>query len=251
MKPKRPSDYPWPVTAHHASFIEDFTNAMDSRPITPTTASDSAMTTPPTATPRTDAAVIASGFQAVPFGFQDFARTLETELAAAKAECERLARQTDLAEKELRIFKVGWKEDHAELATARSERDLAITRVASILWSGAIDKHTCGDVQQWVTDYTADLARLRAEVERLKGALALGQENCDSIYNDMREERTELYARAERAEADTARLDWLERNGRFGYKAGTVWSDYFAVDLSGGEKTTLRAAIDAAMKGTP
>ena len=51
--------------------------------------------------------------------------------------------------------------------------------------------------------------------------------------------------------ADDARLDWLEFNGRFGYKAGTVWSDYFAVDLSGGEKTTLRAAIDAAMKGTP
>jgi hypothetical protein len=55
----------------------------------------------------------------------------------------------------------------AELAAAQSERDLAITRVASILWSGAIDKHTCGDVQQWVTDYTAELARLRAEVERL------------------------------------------------------------------------------------
>lgn len=59
MKPKRPSDYPWPVTAHHASFIEDFTNAMDSRPITPTTASDSAMTTPPTATPRTNDGLLA------------------------------------------------------------------------------------------------------------------------------------------------------------------------------------------------
>ena len=36
------------------------------------------------ATPRTDAAVIASGFQAVPFGFQYFARTLEIELAAER-----------------------------------------------------------------------------------------------------------------------------------------------------------------------
>ena len=58
MNPKRPSDYPWPVTAHHASFIEDFNNAMDSRPITPTTASDSAMSTP-TATPRTDDGLLA------------------------------------------------------------------------------------------------------------------------------------------------------------------------------------------------
>ena len=83
-------------------------------------------------TPRTDAAVkvtIGAGFNAV---CPNFARTLETELAAAKA-----------------------------------ERDLAITRLASILWSGAIDKRTCGDVQQWADDYTAELTRLRAEVERL------------------------------------------------------------------------------------
>ena len=55
-----------------------------------------------------------------------------------------------------------------ELAAAQSERDLAITRVASILWSGAIDKHTCGDVQQWVTDYTAELAAAKSECERLQ-----------------------------------------------------------------------------------
>jgi hypothetical protein len=54
-----------------------------------------------------------------------------------------------------------------ELTSARSERDLAITRVACILWSGAIDKHTCGDVQKWADYYTAELTRLRAEVERL------------------------------------------------------------------------------------
>jgi hypothetical protein len=47
---------------------------------------------------------------------------------------------------------------------------------------------------------------------------------------------------------ERARLDWMQKNGHFGYKAGTVWSDYFSVDLRGGEKTTLRAAIDAAIK---
>jgi hypothetical protein len=51
-----------------------------------------------------------------------------------------------------------------ELATAQAERDLAITRVACILWSGAIDKHTCGDVQKWADYYTAELTRLRAEL---------------------------------------------------------------------------------------
>jgi hypothetical protein len=35
-------------------------------------------------TPRTDAAIIASGFQAVPFGFQEFARQLEIELVEAE-----------------------------------------------------------------------------------------------------------------------------------------------------------------------
>ena len=191
----------------------------------------------PTATPRTDAAVIASGFQAVPFGFQDFARTLETELAAAKAECERLARQTDLAEKELRIFKVGWKEDHAELARLRAENDRL-----------RFDRLTLEGVTEMLKQAIARAEKAEAEVEQLKGALALGQENCDAAYDDLQGERDEAVERAERAEADKARLDWLERNGRFGYKAGTVWSDYFAIDLCGGEKTTLRAAIDAAMK---
>jgi len=37
-------------------------------------------------TPRTDAAIIASGFQAVPFGFQEFARQLEIELVEAEQE---------------------------------------------------------------------------------------------------------------------------------------------------------------------
>jgi DNA repair exonuclease SbcCD ATPase subunit len=172
--------------------------------------------------------------------FRDLSNTLETELAAAKAEC-----------------------------------DLNRTRLASIFWSGAMDKFTGGDVQKWAADYTAELARLRAEVqrqsrvnaevvgeasrqvaasdnlfrearaevERLKGALALGQQNCDDAYDDLREERDEAIARAEKAEAeraalakDKARLNWLEKN----------WIHWPITQ----NEETIRAAIDAAMKGT-
>jgi Skp family chaperone for outer membrane proteins len=129
---------------------------------------------------------------------------------------------------------------NAELAAAKAERDLAITRVACILWSGAIDKHTCGDVQKWADYYTAELTRLRDEVERLKGALALGQQNCDDAYDDLREQRDEAIARAEKAEADTARLDWLA--------VSDTWFDYPATESFNPE--TFRDAIDAAMKGT-
>lgn len=77
-----------------------------------------------TPTPRTSAAIIASGFQAVPEGFRAFAGNLERELAA-----------------------------------------------------------------------------LTAERDRLRGALALGQQNCDDAYDDLRDERDAAKARAKRAEA--------------------------------------------------
>jgi hypothetical protein len=43
-----------------------------------------------TPTPRTSSAIIASGFQAVPYGFQDFARNLEAELITLTAERDQL-----------------------------------------------------------------------------------------------------------------------------------------------------------------
>lgn len=99
----------------------------------------------------------------------------------------------------------------AELAAARSERDLAITRVASILWSGAIDKHTCGDVQKWTEDYTAELTRLRAEVERLNAENNhLNAENNHQSFQladaarglEWQPAFRKLQARAEKAEAE-------------------------------------------------
>jgi len=83
-----------------------------------------------------------------------------------------------------------------ELAAAQSERDLAITRVASILWSGAIDKHTCGDVQKWTEDYTAELTRLRAELAVAENWVEHHSKHAD----DLIAENVRLRARAENAE---------------------------------------------------
>jgi hypothetical protein len=81
-----------------------------------------------------------------------------------------------------------------ELTAARSERDLAITRVACILWSGAIDKHTCGDVQKWADYYTAELARLRAEVERWQTVAATMSQEREHNANEASRLRAELQA---------------------------------------------------------
>ena len=114
-----------------------------------------------------------------------------------------------------------------ELARLRAD-------LARFTGDGLLDCHAICDQRDAAV---AERDRLRAEVERLKGALELGQENCESIYNDMREERTKLHARAERAEADKARLDWLES------PAGCDWQWNSAHSV-----IVRRAAIDAAMK---
>ena len=48
------------------------------------------------------------------------------------------------------------------------------------------------------------VTELRAERDQLRGALALGQQNCDDAYDDLRTERAAAIARAERAEAELA-----------------------------------------------
>lgn len=57
-----------------------------------------------------------------------------------------------------------------------------------------------GPATQLIADSEA-----RATAE-LRGALALGQQNCDDAYDDLRTERDAAIARAERAEAEIIRL---------------------------------------------
>lgn len=69
-------------------------------------------------------------------------------------------------------------EDGSELvhaSTARElETELAVTkdRLASILWSGALDNYTGGDIQKWAAEYTAELAAMKARAEKAEAELA-------------------------------------------------------------------------------
>ena len=85
-----------------------------------------------TSTPRTYAAKTKSGFAAVPDQFYEFARTLETELSALRAEVERLRSDRD-CEKRLRKDADEFRENateraEAELATERARLDYLSTR---------------------------------------------------------------------------------------------------------------------------
>ena len=95
----------------------------------------------PTPTPRTYAAKTKSGFAAVPDQFYEFARTLETELSALRAEVERLRSDRD-CEKRLRKDADEFRENaiaraeradraEAELATERARLDWLLLDVVS------------------------------------------------------------------------------------------------------------------------
>jgi len=95
------------------------------------------------------------------------------------------------------------------------------------------------DAAQLIADSEARAVEpWRTQVEELRGALALGQENCDDVFDDLREERDQL--RAELA-AERARLDWLDEN------AGDIHR-YNSNRYILTKNQDLRAAIDAAMK---
>ena len=83
--------------------------------------------------------------------------------------------------------------------------------------------------------------RLRAEVERLKQQIKDDNRSYGCELRDPNgtiwEQAAKDYARAERAEADKARLDWLESPAGFDWQ----WNSAHSVIVR-------RAAIDAAMK---
>jgi hypothetical protein len=136
----------------------------------------------------------------------DFARTLERELTETerlrfgadadrrrlRAEVERLTANQRQPAEEIFVSNLS-----AELTAAKAECDLHRNRLASILWSGTIDKQLCGDVQKWADDYTAELTRLRAEVAAIEED---GTEEHNAAVG-LRQKLVAALDRAEKAEA--------------------------------------------------
>ena len=176
------------------------------------------------ATPRTDAQEWTTETR-TRVVWASFARTLETELAAAKAECNRLYESSPTALDALT----------AELARLRAE--LKELSQAYELNRVSID------------ELDAD----RARAERAETELAAAKKRIDDcefllahrykIIERQEPRIKEANARAERAEAELAnekaRLDWLEKRG--------PWDSWNGFGEQGVTLTTsnVRAAIDA------
>jgi hypothetical protein len=103
---------------------------------------------------------------------------------------------------------------------------------------------------RWALEYLARAERAEAEVERLNKRIkddnrSYGCELRDP-YGTIWEQAAKDGARAEKAEADTARLDWLDENMDYsGGGSGGTYTFFTPVDVECG---MLRDAIDAAMK---
>ena len=145
--------------------------------------------------------------------------TPRTDSIAHKGYTERayIAEMTELA----RILETELVAMQARAEKAEDETLVWRNRFASILWSGALNKNTGADFQKWEVEYKA--------------------------------EQNALTARAEKAEADTKRLDWIasRKSTELVYFAAAGWS---IIKSNGGDLLhdqnihNFRDAIDAAMK---
>ena len=175
---------------------------------------------PPTATPRTDAALYP--MNGVEIVWPDFARQLETELAASKAECERLKFAA-----EGHLLKT--IQQQAELARLRAELAVAEN------WVEHHSKHA--------DDLIAENVKLRADLERFTGD---GLLDCHAICD----QRDAAIARAERAEAALAEAVDGKING------GSIFDKQLVIHIPrslvgyrvGQLVKVILPAIDAAMK---
>ena len=124
---------------------------------------------PPTATPRTDAAVIASRFQAVPFNFQYFARALETELAEAKAEAAHYMsvaqKATDeLAAAQAECERLKFASEGHLLKTIQQQAELAAEREKVRVLRSALERRH--DEQSYYCQYVEDALAATKEDSR-------------------------------------------------------------------------------------
>ena len=122
-----------------------------------------------TPTPRTSAAIIASGFQAVPEGFRAFAGVLERELAALTTERNQLRAEVELdeelqaaTENSLKIETIRAERAEAEVERLRSDRDCEkrLRKDADEFKENAIERAMKAE---------AELATERARLDWLEG----------------------------------------------------------------------------------
>ena len=112
--------------------------------------------------------------------------------------------------------------------------------VAAIIRDLSID-----DGAQLIADSEAAAVEpWRTQVEELRGALALGQENCDDVFDDLREERDQLRADVEQWELafqeEFAQADSVERE----LEQAIITRDAACIKLSG-ELREARAEVDS------
>jgi uncharacterized coiled-coil DUF342 family protein len=86
------------------------------------------------------------------------------------------------------------QELETELTTLRAELEKVYALVTPVGF----------DLPGGIFETAQAVTELRAERDQLRAALALGQQNCDDAYDDLRTERDAALARAERAEAERA-----------------------------------------------
>jgi hypothetical protein len=103
-------------------------------------------------------------------------------------------------------------EAHLELAkTALFSRDNVGRLLTAPMAAQLIADSEARAVEPW-----------RTQVEELRGALALGQENCDDVFDDLREERDQL-----RAEVERLKKQIKDDNRSYGCELrdpyGTIW----------------------------
>ena len=101
----------------------------------------------------------------------------------------------------------------------------------------------------------------RTQVEELRGALALGQENCDDVFDDLREERDQLRAdlATEREKAERYRLVTLRQDAELAVERARLdwlaesWDSPLEINLHpsygwSAASENLRVYIDAKMQ---
>jgi hypothetical protein len=164
---------------------------------------------------------------------------LETELAAAKAECEELLSVNATGAERLRFV----LEENTRL------RALFPAILAALRNGGCCTTDVSVEFLECVPNEVASVvSRLRAEVERLTAKIGNQADRLHYLEGATNHATgtplSQAIARAEKAEADTARLDWLWGN------ADDIYSHDGRV-LVWLKSQEIRAAIDAAMKGTP